>query len=80
MKLLDPTTSLRSSAEVNATTAIVAVAAALVSGFVGAWLGAWITTRHDRFEQLRTRRIEAADALVQEWADTLFAMDAAIQP
>jgi ABC-type arginine transport system permease subunit len=57
---------------------ISAVAAALLSGFAGAYLGAWKTTRHDRVERARTRRIEAADDLVQAWATALFGIDAAI--
>jgi hypothetical protein len=55
-----------------------AVIAAVLSGFGGAYLGARLTTRHDRRERARTRRIEAADDLVQAWATALFAIDAGI--
>ncbi|HEU5214908.1 MAG TPA: hypothetical protein VFU30_05155 [Gaiellaceae bacterium] len=56
-----------------------ALVIAAASGFAGAYLGAWTTARHDRIERARTRRIEAADDLVQAWAAVLFALDEAIQ-
>jgi hypothetical protein len=37
-----------------------------------------MTTRHDRAERLRARRIDAADEMLQEWATALFAIDTAI--
>ena len=55
-----------------------ALAIAVGSGFGGAYLGARMTTSHDRIERARTRRIEAADDLVQAWGAALFAIDAAI--
>jgi hypothetical protein len=58
---------------------VAALVIAAASGFGGAYLGAWTTARHDRIEQARTRRIEAAEDLVKAWAAVLFAIDAGIQ-
>ena len=55
-----------------------AVGAAVLSGFGGAYLGARMTTRHDRIERARARRIEAADDLVQAWPSALFVIEALI--
>ena len=57
---------------------VAALAAAGVSGFAGIYLGAWKTTRHDRVERARARRIDTADELVQAWATALFTIDGAI--
>ncbi len=56
-----------------------AVIVAAGSGFGGVWFGARTTTRHDRIERARSRRIAAADDLVRAWATALFAIDAAIR-
>jgi hypothetical protein len=55
-----------------------ALVIAAASGFGGAYVGARTTARNDRIERARTRRIEAADDLVQAWATALFAIDEAI--
>jgi hypothetical protein len=54
--------------------AVGAVVVAGGSGFLGAYISARKTAKHDRIERTRTRRIEAADHLVQAWAKALFSV------
>lgn len=58
--------------------ALALVATAGISGLGGVVWGARITTRHDRAERKRDKRLAAAVELGKAWATALFAIDNAI--